>query len=68
MEEKLRESRKEKPHSIRRGKEALAGTEHKLIVRIPLVVKIRPIVVQPQTAAVPFEVEDVRVAIPICNI
>lgn len=66
MEEKLGESRKEKPQplSIFRiaEKKTVSETEHKLVVRIPGVVGLRPIVVQPQTIVVAFEVEDVRVA------
>ena len=46
----------------------LAQTKDKLIVRIPCVRGIRPIVVEPQTVVVTFEVKDVRVAVPICDI
>jgi len=35
---------------------------------IPLVRRPRPIVVQPQAAFVPFEVEDVRVAVAIGSV
>ena len=43
----------------------LAETEHELVVRIPLVVGFRPIVVQPQTVVVAFQLEDVRVAVRV---
>ncbi len=39
--------------------------EDKLIVGVPLVARIRPIVVQPQTVFVPFQVENVRVAVTV---
>ena len=49
----------------------LAETEHELVVRIPLVVGFRPIVVQPQTVVVAFQLEDVLVAVGVgvvrCN-
>jgi len=47
------------------GKEALAATENDLIVEIPLVVEIRPVVVQPRTVLIALAVEDVRVAVGI---
>ncbi|MGB7957626.1 MAG: hypothetical protein WCF77_02175 [Minisyncoccia bacterium] len=46
----------------------LAETEDELIVGIPLVRGIRPVVVQPQTVLVPFQVEDVRVAVAIGSV
>ena len=46
-------------------KKTVSETEHKLVVRIPRVVGFRPIVVQPQTIVVAFEVEDVRVVIGV---
>ena len=46
----------------------LAETEHKLVVRIPRVVGPHPTAVQPQTAAVASEVEDVRVASGVRNL
>jgi hypothetical protein len=47
------------------GKEALATTENDLIVEIPMVVGIRPVVVQPRTVLVALAVEDVRVTVRI---
>jgi hypothetical protein len=44
-------------------KKTVSETEHELVVRIPLIVRLRPIVVEPQTVFVPFEVKDVRVAV-----
>ena len=45
------------------GKEALAAADDKLIVESPPVVRIRPVVVEPQPVVVTFEVEHVQVAI-----
>ncbi|MEK7136797.1 MAG: hypothetical protein AAB853_00785 [Patescibacteria group bacterium] len=50
------------------GKEALAATEDDLIVEIPLVVWIRPVVVQPRAVLVALAVEDVRVAVGIGSV
>lgn len=47
------------------GKEVLSDTKDKLIVEIPLVRRIRDVVVQPQAIVVPFQAEDVRIAIPV---
>jgi hypothetical protein len=46
-------------------KKIVSETERKLVVRIPRVVGFRPIVVQPQTVVIAFEVEDVRVSIGV---
>ena len=46
-------------------KKTVSETERKLVGRIPLIVGLRPIVVEPQTVVVAFEVEDVRVAIAV---
>ncbi|MEI6490796.1 MAG: four helix bundle protein [bacterium] len=46
-------------------KKAVSETEHELVVRIPLIVRPRPIVVEPQTVAIAFELEDVRVAVGV---
>lgn len=43
----------------------VAEAEHKLVVEIPGVVRIRPVVVEPQTVFIVFHVEDVRVAVPV---
>jgi hypothetical protein len=47
------------------GKKIRAEAEDEHVVRIPLIVGFRPIVVQPQTVGVAFHVENVRVAIAI---
>ena len=47
-------------------RKTVSETEHELVVRIPLVVGFRPIVVQPQTVVVAFQLEDVRVAVGVC--
>ena len=46
-------------------KKIVSETETPLVVRIPGVVRFRPIVVEPQTVVVAFQVEDVRVAVRI---
>ena len=43
----------------------LAKTEDKLIIRIPPVPRLRPIVVEPQIAAIAFELEHVRIAVAV---
>lgn len=43
----------------------LSKTEDKLIVRIPPVGGLGIVVVQPQAVVIAFEVEDVRVAVPV---
>ena len=48
-----------------RGKETVAETEHELVVKIPLVVRIRPIVVEPQAILVTFHIKDVRVTVGV---
>ena len=56
------------PEKDQKDKEAkglrvrLAGTENELIVRIPLILGIGPVVVQPQVVTIAIELEDVRVA------
>jgi|TARA_Y100000031_G_C8236231_1_gene393364 hypothetical protein len=56
---------KEKPRIVIAEKETLAGAEHELVVRIPLILGIGPIVVQPQVVAIAIELEDVRIAIGV---
>ena len=46
-------------------KKTVSKTEYKLVVRIPPVVGFRPVVVQPQTVVIAFEVEDIRVAVGV---
>ncbi len=48
-----------------RKKKTVSETERELVVRIPRVVGVRPIVAQPKTVVVAFEVEHVRVAIGV---
>jgi hypothetical protein len=48
-----------------RKKKRVSETEYELVVRIPLVVGFRPIVVQPQPVVVAFQVEHVRVAVGV---
>lgn len=43
----------------------MAEAERKLVLRIPPVVRLGPILVQPQTVLVVIQVEDVRVAVPV---
>ncbi|MEK7587232.1 MAG: hypothetical protein AAB457_00210 [Patescibacteria group bacterium] len=43
----------------------LSKTENKRIVEIPIIARIRPIAIEPQTAFVAFQFEDVRVAVPV---
>jgi hypothetical protein len=50
------------------GKETLATTENDLIVKIPLVVRVRPVVVQPRAVLVALAAEDVRVAVGIGSV
>jgi len=40
----------------------LSEAEDKLVLGIPLVVRIRPVVVQPETVLIPFQLEDIRIA------
>lgn len=66
MEKKFEKLGKEKPRPIGAEKTILSGTKHKIVLGIPLVPRISPIVVQPQTIVVAFQVEDVRIAIGVC--
>ena len=59
---------KRKTAPFERGKKTLSETEHELVVGIPLVARIRPIVVQPQAVVVAFHIEDVRVAIAVGSV
>lgn len=47
------------------GKESVAETEHERIARIPPVVGVRPIVVQPETVVIGLQVEEVRVSVGV---
>jgi len=46
-------------------KKTVSEAEDEPIVRIPLVVRFRPIIVQPRTIVVAIHVEDARVAIGV---
>ncbi len=46
-------------------KKALSKTEHKLIVRIPPIVRLRPIVVEPRPILIAFNVEHLRIAVRV---
>lgn len=43
----------------------LATTENDLILEVPLIVRIRPVVVEPQSVLIVFDVEDTRIAVGI---
>lgn len=47
------------------SKKALSEAEDHLVVEIPLIVGIRPVVVQPQAIRIVFNLEDIEVAIGI---
>ncbi len=47
---------------------ALSKAENKLVVGIPPVTRVRPIVVQPETVFVAFQVENIRVAVAVSNV
>lgn len=46
-------------------KKRLSETKDKLILRIPLVVRLSPIAVEPQTIVIVFKLEDVRITVGI---
>jgi len=46
-------------------KKIVSETEYELVVRIPLIVRFGPIVVQPQTVIIVFNAEDIRIAVTI---
>ena len=52
----------------RHGNEEVSETEGNLVVRIPPVVWLGVVVVQPQTVLVAIQVEDVRVAVPVSDV
>lgn len=43
----------------------LSETEHKGVVRIPMIVRISPVVVQPETVLIVFDVEHLRIPVGI---
>lgn len=63
--EKIWKIRIEKTALCERGKKRLSEAKDNLVVRIPLVVRFRPVVVQPQTILIVFNVEHVRVAVRV---
>ena len=65
VEEKLGKSRKEKPHLVGTEKKRVSAGEHELIVGVPVVVRFRPVVVQPQTVSIAFHVENVGIAVTV---
>ena len=65
MEKKLGKSGKEKPRLIDAEKKILSETKHDGVLGIPLVPRLRPIVVQPQAVLVAFQVEHVRIAVAV---
>jgi hypothetical protein len=50
------------------GKKTVAKTETPLIVGIPVFVRFRPIVVEPQTVVIVFQLEDVRIAVGVGSV
>ncbi len=46
-------------------KKTVSEAENELVVRIPLVVGFRPVIVEPRAVIVAFEVENFRVAVRI---
>ena len=61
----FKQSRKEKPRLIGAEKTILSETKDELVVRIPPVLGISPIVIQPQAIIIPIQVEHVQVAISV---
>lgn len=56
-------TQKRKTVTSSHGKKTVSETEHELVVGVPLIVRFRPIVVQPQTVIIVFQVEDVGIAV-----
>ncbi len=65
LEEKLGQSRKEKPRCIGAEKKILSQTKDELVVRSPLIRGIRPVVVQPDPVLIAFDVEHIRIAVRV---
>ena len=70
MEKQHGTHRIQKPHLIKRDaeKRTVSETEHKPIVRIPLIVRFRPIAIQPQLVIVTIQLEDMRVTISVRSV
>ena len=49
-------------------KETRSEGENKLIVSIPMIARIRPIVVEPQALIIAFQVEHVRIPVAVRNV
>ncbi len=49
-------------------KKRLSETEDKLILGIPLLLRLRPIVVQPQPVVITIQVEDIRVTVLVRSV
>ncbi|MCX6812366.1 MAG: hypothetical protein NTW79_01960 [Candidatus Berkelbacteria bacterium] len=56
------------PSLSRHGKEILSEAEQKAVAGIPMIRRIRPVVVQPQTVRVAIQVEDIRLAVTVCYV
>lgn len=63
--EKTWKIRKRKTARYSAEKRLLSESEHKRVVRIPLIVWLRPIVVEPHVVFVVVEVEHVRIAVGV---
>ena len=53
------------PSNVRRETQRMAENEDEAVVRVPLVVRVAPIRVEPPSIIVVFDVEDVQVAVRI---
>ncbi len=68
MEEKLVQSGKEKPRYLGAEKNVVSQTgktKDELIVGIPMIARLRPVVVEPDPVRIAFQIEDVRIAIGV---
>lgn len=65
MEEKNGRSGKEKPHPVSAEKTILSETEQELVLGIPLLLWLRPIVLEPQTLVIAIQVEHAQIAIGV---
>lgn len=50
------------------GKRKYFQGENKLIVRIPLIRRFSPIIIQPKFVSITIQLENLRVAIDVCNV
>jgi len=65
LEKEFGKPGEEKPRHIRRGKDILSRRENKPVLRIPPVVRISPVIVQPRTISIAFQPENIRVAVRV---